>query len=110
MISTLIIHPFGSSDAGHQSDVARENRDDDTLHHYAAQNAPRTSAERFADAELMGALLDGDEHNVGDTHHAAQQCEKTDDPKGVTEDTDGGILLLGALGGVVDPKSILVGG
>ena len=58
----------------------------------------------------MGALLDGDEHNVGDTHHAAQQCEKADDPKGVAEDTDGGILLLGALGCVVDPKSILVGG
>jgi glucose-6-phosphate isomerase len=37
-------------------------------------------AQRLADAELAGALANGDEHDVAHSHDAAQQGEDADNP------------------------------
>ena len=64
------IHILVGSHTQHHTDITKEGGDDDTLDDDEPQDAPRLRADGLADAKLVGALLDGDEHDVADTHNA----------------------------------------
>lgn len=84
---------FGDGDAGYHADVTEESRDGDTLGDNQRQNGRGLGAQRFPDAEFMGAFLDGDEHDVAHSHNSAQQREKADNPDGGTQQIAGCLLL-----------------
>ena len=82
------IHILIGCHTQYHPDVAKERGDDDTLHDDEFQDAPRLGTNRLADAELMGALLDGDEHDVRDAHDTTQQGEQAHNPQGCADDAD----------------------
>ena len=89
LVAEGVVHPLRHADARHHADVAEEGGDDDTLHDDEPQDGSRLGAQCLADAELVGALAHGDEHDVRHAHDAAQQRKDADDPDGRAQDAHG---------------------
>ena len=64
----------------HQADVAGDRGDQHRLLQDQADDRPRRGAERLAHADLPGALLDRDHHDVGDADDAGEQRADADHP------------------------------
>ena len=76
-----MIEPLVGQNSEHHSDVAEERGDDDTFGNDQFQYGPRARADRLADPELVRALLDRNQHDVGDPNDSAQQCQDSNDPE-----------------------------
>ena len=72
---------------GHEAEVAGDRGQDDRLEHDLGDDRRRRRAERAPDADLLRALLDDDEHDVGDADDAGGQRADADDPD---QDADAG--------------------
>ena len=82
------IHILVGGYAKHHTYIAEEGGDDDALGDDEFEDGPGLGANGFADAKLTCALLDGDEHDIGHTHYAAQQREDAYHPQGDAYHTD----------------------
>ena len=66
--------------AHHQAEVAGEARDQRRLQQQRAHDLERRRAERLADADLLGALLHRDDHDVADADDAGRQRAQAHEP------------------------------
>ena len=62
------IHVLVGTNAKYHTYIAKERGDDDTLDDNQLQDAPGLGTDGFTDTEFVGALLDGDEHDVRHAH------------------------------------------
>ena len=82
------IHILIGSNAENHADITKDGSDDNALDDNQLQDAPRFSTYSFTNAELMGTLFDGNQHDVRDAHDAREQREKTHNPQGLADDAD----------------------
>ena len=102
------IHILIGEDPQQHADIAEYRGDDDTLDDDQPEDAPRLGPDGLADAELMGALLDSDEHDVRHAHDAGEQGEQTYYPEGRADDADTRLHLQVLREPVPQPHSTLV--
>ena len=102
------IHILIRHHAKHHADIAEECSDDNTLDDDQPQYAPWLSADGLANTKLMGALLDGDEHDVRDTYDTTQQGEQTHYPESSANDGNALLHLQTLRIAVPQPDSTLV--
>ena len=93
LFSGHLVHIFGYGYACYHPDIPEQGGDGDTLGNDECQNGIWLGSQCLPDAELVGALLDGDEHDVAYSHNATEQGEDTDNPDGGTEEVAGRLLL-----------------
>ena len=75
------VHILIGKDTKQHSHIAKERGDDDALCDNQFQDAPGLGANGLTDAKLMGALLDGYQHDIRDTYDTTQQRKQPDDPQ-----------------------------
>ena len=87
------IHIFVGCNSQHHTDITEECRDNHTLDDNQLQDAPGLGTYCLADAKLVGALFDGDKHDVAHTYNTGKQREQSYHPQGCAYDTYTGLHL-----------------
>ena len=89
-------HELEQADADRRARVARDAGHERRLEQQRAHDAERRRAERLADADLLRALLDRDDHDVADADDAGGQRAEADEPdEHVDADEQAGHALHG---------------
>ena len=88
------VHILISKHTTQHANIAKQGGDNNTLDNNQSQNAPRLCTNSLTDSKLVGALLNGDEHDITYAHDTREQCEESDDPKESMDDIYSFLHLL----------------
>ena len=75
-----VIHVFGNRNTCHHAYVAKEGGNGNTFGNDEPEYRHGFGSKGFADAKFMRPLAYGDEHDIADSHNAAQQGKDSDNP------------------------------
>jgi len=101
---------YADADTGEEADAAADEGDDGGLGEELAADVASGGAEGFADADLAGALGDGDEHDVHDADAAECKSEQRNGAEEECHDVEDAVGELGTVEGVPYPESVEIDG
>ena len=104
-LSDGLVHDLAGDHPEEHADIAKDGRDGHALGDDEFQDFGRGGTDGFPDAELVGALLHGDEHDIGDAHDAAYERQEAQDPQEGADDPLGVVHLHVVRIAVVDPDT-----